>query len=138
MSLVEDVQSLGLTPEQEDALWYVARRVADQNTKWGIQNHEDAVWLAIDAEELGEAAEACMPLTFTSGYRQSQALTLNGFREKMIAYGKDAKRAVEWFFSGHEKSRENPTQEPHELDLEIAQTAAVAVDWLACRWRNEL
>lgn len=37
-----------------------------QDAKWGIQNHDPVVWLAILTEELGEAARAILERDMTS------------------------------------------------------------------------
>ena len=37
----------------------ISERIA-QNVKWGEQNHDDCKWLAILAEEVGEAAQAML------------------------------------------------------------------------------
>ncbi len=36
-----------------------------QDAKWGEQNHEDSIWLAVLTEEVGEAGKAILQDTFS-------------------------------------------------------------------------
>lgn len=50
-----------------DVLVEVAVERVRQDSKWGEQNHEPARYLAILAEEFGEAAQATVEATFDLG-----------------------------------------------------------------------
>lgn len=44
-----------------------------QNIKWGIQRHDWGKWLAILAEEFGEAAQAMQPLMGLTSIKETDA-----------------------------------------------------------------
>lgn len=44
----------------DSALDLIAAERAEQDRKWGEQNHTDLYWLGILMEEVGEAAKACI------------------------------------------------------------------------------
>lgn len=54
-----------LTLREHSPLGCIAMERIKQDAKWGVQNHDDLKWLAILAEEFGEAAECvtklCVP-----------------------------------------------------------------------------
>jgi NTP pyrophosphatase (non-canonical NTP hydrolase) len=41
-------------------LYLVTKERERQDAKWGVQDHDDYVWLAILVEEVGEAAKAIL------------------------------------------------------------------------------
>lgn len=67
---------------------------ANQDTRWGEQNHGDLRWLAILAEEFGEAARAVTELAAATS---------------------DSAEVEQW---------------EECLEIELVQTAAVAVAWI--------
>lgn len=52
----------GLTPELVRTLNSVLIERSKQDAKWGQQNHEFPIWLAILTEELGETSQAFLKL----------------------------------------------------------------------------
>lgn len=50
--------------EDSRVLSRVLAERARQETKWGEQNHDDGVWLAILTEEVGEAAQGFLAESF--------------------------------------------------------------------------
>ena len=131
---------LNLTQDQVSALVYVGTLVEAQNRKWGVQNHTDDIWALINGEELGEAATATLEHGVTIGkFGVTTAVS------DLSLSGELARNTIEQHFDdGVAKSRVNnatPITDYHrtpqeELSREIGQTASVAVDWLACRLRN--
>lgn len=101
-----------------------------------MQDHSDVIWLAIDTEELGEAADAIKREEITP----DDGARLRSTRDGMVMMGSFAQRAVEGYFgtTPEAKSRTNAASHEPDLDKEIGQTASVCIDWLASRWRRGL
>jgi hypothetical protein len=53
-----------------------------QNKKWGEQNHEPMVWLAVLGEEVGEACQEALRATF--GERYDERRRVENFRTELI------------------------------------------------------
>lgn len=57
---------------QSDALRHIVEERIRQDKKWGEQNHEPAMWLAILGEEFGEACQAALADAFTKNRKQAE------------------------------------------------------------------
>jgi hypothetical protein len=63
---------------------------ARQDAKWGVQKHPPYKWLAIIMEELGEAAEAALDMSWPGGEQHEQR-----YRRELIQVAASAVAAVE-------------------------------------------
>lgn len=81
-----------------------------QNDKWGEQNHDPFLYLAILTEEVGEAAQAAIHARF--GGRFSVA----DYRTELVQIAAVAVAAIEcvdrgrWDWGGHQLSQSDPTK----------------------------
>jgi NTP pyrophosphatase (non-canonical NTP hydrolase) len=79
----------------------VARHIQDersaQDAKWGEQNHNPFVWLAIIAEELGEASQAALKATFETKELGDKLAWLAHYREELVQTAAVAQSAIEAF-----------------------------------------
>lgn len=61
---------------------YMERK--SQDSKWGIQNHDQMTWLGILAEEFGEAAKEVNELYFRPDMNQTKGHLTKRVREELI------------------------------------------------------
>jgi hypothetical protein len=103
----------------------VMQERARQDEKWGVQTHDDAAWLMILAEEVGEAAEHVLQaMPRGDPYRR----IVRG----LIRLGLKAKAAIE---DKCEISYSQGANSPH-VEKEVAQSTAVGLAWLECMARR--
>ena len=77
-------------------LWDVARERERQDEKWGEQNHDQYLWLAILGEEVGEACQAALNIEFESyeGLEQNR-VRVEKYRDELIQVAAVAVAIVE-------------------------------------------
>lgn len=73
----------------EDVLEEVKAERVRQDVKWGEQNHNPFVWLAIIGEEKGEADEAALKSMLEGGK------TLSDYRDELVQIAATAVSAIE-------------------------------------------
>lgn len=59
---------------------HVSQQIEKQNKKWGWQDHDPVVWLAIMAEEFGEVAKAVIEGNHEECWRELSQLLALGHR----------------------------------------------------------
>jgi len=59
-----------MSKKQNSIFKVIAEERSHQDEKWGEQNHLPVKWICILAEELGEAAKACLENDHTSYYEE--------------------------------------------------------------------
>jgi NTP pyrophosphatase (non-canonical NTP hydrolase) len=91
------------SPDSDRVLAEVGAERARQDERWGEQNHAPIAWIAILGEELGEAAQAALNLTWLerSGFDDRQPL-----RRELIQVAAVAVAAVESLDRGRAASLE--------------------------------
>jgi len=108
-----------------DPLQDVMAERARQDAKWGVQNHDDAAWLMILAEEVGEAAEHVLEAMATGD-------PYAPIVRRLVNAGREAKLAIE---DKCEISYSQPANSPH-VEEEVTQSTAVGLAWLECMARR--
>lgn len=92
----EETMSLLRLPDRTlNVLEEVGDERARQNRKWGEQNHDPTVWLAVAMEELGEAAQAVLKVRGEGSTRDPR-----DYRAEMLQVAAVAVAAVEAFDRG--------------------------------------
>ena len=85
--------SASITPTQ-DALASVISERANQDAKWGEQNHNLSDWLVILGEEYGEACEASLEVKFGKG-------NIADFRSEIVQVAAVAVAILEYLERNH-------------------------------------
>jgi hypothetical protein len=98
---------------------------AHQDKKWGVQEHPDAAWLMILAEEVGEAAELVLP-TMQPGDPYWRNVC------RLVDAGKKAKQFIG---EACDLGAPQPANTPG-VEKEATQITAVGLAWLECMARR--
>ncbi len=92
MSAYEDVTAeRGPMSAWED----VAAERARQDEQWGPQNHAPVLWMAVIAEEVGEAAQQAVKARFTLGDDNDEMRHLWEYRAELVQVAAVAIAAIE-------------------------------------------
>ena len=114
-----DIQDL--IPMIETTVYDMVRELRAQHARWGIQNHDDPVWLEILLEELGEA---CRESATRIGSMHGRSWLLD-----VMQLGDLAKAKLE---RSPASQRERHGLHTEGAYAELIQVAAVALQWAAC------